>query len=67
MTYLILGGGEEEMAKFVLYPSGQEWRWRLVAANGQKICWGEAYSSKQAAKDSIVFVKANASGAAIEE
>jgi len=55
------------MAKFELYPSGSEWRWRFKANNGEIICWAEGYSSKQNAENSIAFVKKYAAGAETEE
>jgi uncharacterized protein YegP (UPF0339 family) len=35
------------------------YHWRLVAANNQIVCWSEGYSSRQAAIDSINWVKTN--------
>ncbi|APE95909.1 HVO_2922 family protein [Halodesulfurarchaeum formicicum] len=44
-----------------------EWRWRLVAANGNIIAdSGEGYSSKQGAKRGIQSVKRGAADAAVE-
>lgn len=31
---------------FQYYKSGREWRWRLVAANGETIASGESYKNK---------------------
>jgi hypothetical protein len=56
-------------AKFELYkdPKG-EFRWRLVASNGQTIATGgESYRSKESAKAGIESVKKNAPVAKIEE
>lgn len=40
--------------QFQFYEGKDGWRWRLVAGNSQTIATGgEAYSSKQAVKDSI--------------
>lgn len=52
-------------ATFELYRDrAGEWRWRLVAANGNIIAdSGEGYRSKQGAKRGIESVKANAPGA----
>ncbi|WP_049947730.1 HVO_2922 family protein [Candidatus Halobonum tyrrellensis] len=52
-------------ATFELYRDrAEEWRWRLVAANGNIIAdSGEGYRSKQGAKRGIASVKANADGA----
>ncbi|MGA2671072.1 MAG: YegP family protein [Dehalococcoidia bacterium] len=45
-----------------------EFRWRLVASNGQTIATGgEGYKSKESAKDGIESVKKNAPIAEIEE
>lgn len=56
-------------AKFLLYQDGtSEFRWRLVASNGQTIATsGEGYKSKEKAKAGIESVKKNAPTAAIEE
>ncbi len=56
-------------AKFELYkdPKG-EFRWRLLASNGQVIAnGGEGYKTKESAKNGIESVKKNAPAAAIEE
>jgi uncharacterized protein YegP (UPF0339 family) len=49
-------------ARFEVYQdSAGEWRWRLVAANGNIIAdSGEGYASKQGAKRGIRSVKASA-------
>lgn len=49
-------------ATFELYEdSAGEWRWRLVASNGNIIAdSGEGYASKQGAKRGIESVKKNA-------
>jgi hypothetical protein len=56
-------------AKFELYKDTKgEFRWRLVASNGQTIATsGEGYKSKESAKDGIESVKKNAPRAEIEE
>ena len=56
-------------AKFELYKDTRgEFRWRLVASNGQTIATsGEGYKSKESAKDGIESVKKNAPIAKIEE
>jgi uncharacterized protein len=56
-------------AKFELYKDAKgEFRWRLVASNGQTIATGgEGYKSKESAKDGIESVKKNAPRAEIEE
>jgi hypothetical protein len=46
------------MANFVIYKDAiGQYRWRLIARNGEIIAVGEAYVSKQGAIDSIVLVK----------
>ena len=32
--------------KFEMYKSGNEWRWRLKAANGEIIAHGESYKNR---------------------
>ncbi len=56
-------------AKFELYKDAKgEYRWRLVASNGQTIATGgEGYKAKESAKAGIESVKKNAPDAAIEE
>jgi uncharacterized protein YegP (UPF0339 family) len=55
--------------KFELYRDAKgEFRWRLVAPNGQAIATGgEGYKSKDSAKAGIESVKKNAPAAAVEE
>ncbi len=56
-------------AKFELYkdPKG-EFRWRLIASNGQTIAaGGEGYKTKESAKNGIESVKKNAPTAPVEE
>ena len=63
-------GGDLSMpAKFELYKDTKgEFRWRLVASNGQMIAnSGEGYKSKDSAKNGIESVKKNAASAAIED
>ena len=56
-------------AKFELYKDKSgEFRWRLVASNGQSIASsGEGYKTKESAKAGIESVKKNAADAAIIE
>ena len=56
-------------AKFELYKDTRgDFRWRLVASNGQTIATGgEGYKSKDSAKAGIESVKKNAPIAEIEE
>jgi uncharacterized protein len=55
--------------KFELYKDTKgEFRWRLVATNGQTIATGgEGYKSKESAKAGIESVQKNAPAAVIEE
>jgi uncharacterized protein YegP (UPF0339 family) len=61
--------GIQMAAKFELYKDSRgEFRWRLVAPNGQTIASsGEGYKSKESAKAGIESVKKNAPAAPIEE
>jgi uncharacterized protein YegP (UPF0339 family) len=61
--------GIQMAAKFELYKDAKgEFRWRLVAANGQTIATsGEGYKAKDSAKADIESVKKNAATAAVEE
>jgi uncharacterized protein len=56
-------------SKFELYKDAKnEFRWRLLATNGQTIATGgEGYKSKESARAGIESVKKNAPTAAIEE
>ena len=55
--------------KFQVYKDAKgEYRWRLVAPNGQTIATGgEGYKAKESAKAGIESVKKNAPTAMIEE
>jgi uncharacterized protein len=55
--------------KFELYKDAKgEYRWRLLATNGQTIATGgEGYKTKESAKNGIESVKKNAPIAEIEE
>jgi uncharacterized protein len=54
--------------KFELYEDAAgKFRFRLKAGNGQVIAVGEAYESKEAAKNGIESVKANAADAAVDD
>jgi uncharacterized protein YegP (UPF0339 family) len=58
---------EAMSGRFVLFvDSAGQWRWRLVAANGEPIAQSEGYSSKQAAQNGIASVKQNAGGADVQ-
>jgi len=55
-------------AKFEHYKDARgEFRWRLVAPNGQTIATGEGYKTKDSARNGIESVKKNAPAAPIEE
>jgi uncharacterized protein YegP (UPF0339 family) len=58
-----------DMAKFVIYSdSAGNYRWRLVANNGEKIASsGESFASKSNAKAAAENVKATAGSASIED
>ncbi len=55
--------------KFVIYKdSGGNYRWRLVAGNGQTVASsGEAFDSKSNARRAAENVKENAGSATIED
>lgn len=55
------------MAKFEIYESGQGYRWRLKASNGEVVATGEEYSSKEAAKKGCKAVVRAANDADIVE
>ena len=55
-------------AKFELYKDKKgEYRWKLIAPNGQTIAVGEGYTTKESAKNGIESVKKNAPIAAVNE
>jgi uncharacterized protein len=54
-------------AKFEVYPSGSQYRWRLKAANGEIVASGEGYESKAGAKEGCEAVKRAAAAATVEE
>jgi uncharacterized protein len=55
-------------AKFELYKDKKgEFRFRLIATNGQTIASSEGYTSKDSAKAGIESVKKNAPAALIED
>lgn len=65
---LINSGKEKYMAKFVVYKDlAGQYRWRLVANNGEKVAASEAYVSKQNAIRSAQRVRILAGNAAIVE
>ena len=55
-------------AKFELYKDKKgEFRWRLIASNGETIATGEGYKSKSGAENGIESVKKNAPKAKVED
>jgi len=55
-------------AKFELYKDKKgEYRWKLIATNGQVIAVGEGYTTKESARNGIASVKKNAPAAAVNE
>ncbi len=55
-------------AKFQLYKDAKgEYRFRLIAPNGQTIATSEGYKSKDSAMNGIKSVQKNAPAAKIEE
>ena len=55
-------------AKFELYKDKKgEFRFKLIAPNGQTIAVSEGYKTKDSAKNGIESVKKNAQGAEIVE
>lgn len=58
------------MAKFNLWKSSKDskYYWHLYSDRNYKVvCWAEGYNTKQAAEDSINWVKINAESADIVE
>jgi len=54
-------------AKFEVYPSGNQYRFRLKAANGEIVASGEAYQTRQGAHDGCEAVRRAAAVATIED
>ncbi|MGY2876367.1 uncharacterized protein ACVW00_003557 [Marmoricola sp. URHA0025 HA25] len=52
-------------AKFEIYKSGEQYRFRLKAGNGEIVATGESYSSKQGAERGVEAVKAAAASAEV--
>lgn len=53
-------------ATFEVYENGEEWHWRFVHDDGDRIAESaEGYASKRAALDDVTSVKRNALGAAV--
>jgi len=57
---------DDMAAKFEVYPSGSQFRWRLKAANGEIVATGEAYTTKAGVKDGIDAVKRAAASATVD-
>jgi len=58
------------MATFVLWKStsNSNWYWHLKSdGNNQVVCWAEGYTTKQAAQESIAWVRKYALGAEYKE
>jgi uncharacterized protein YegP (UPF0339 family) len=54
-------------AKFEVYQSGTQYRFRLKAGNGEIVASGEAYETKAAAHEGCEAVKRAAAEATIED
>jgi uncharacterized protein YegP (UPF0339 family) len=54
-------------AKFEVYQSGNQYRFRLKAANGEIVASGEAYETKAGAHAGCEAVKRAAAAATIED
>lgn len=55
------------MIRFEMYVDRVgEYRWRLVAANNQIVCWSEGYNTPEGAKDSVRWTKHWASLAPVQ-
>lgn len=53
--------------RFEVYPSGTQYRWRLVDGNNKTIASGEAYTTKDGAKRGAQNIKDTAPTAPIVE
>ncbi len=54
-------------AKFEVYKSGTQYRFRLKASNGEIVASGEAYETKSGAHDGCEAVRRAAAAATIED
>jgi uncharacterized protein YegP (UPF0339 family) len=54
-------------AKFEIYKSGNGFRFRLKAGNGEIVATGESYTTKQGAERGIEAVKSAAANAVTED
>jgi uncharacterized protein YegP (UPF0339 family) len=57
----------DRKAVFEIYPSGNEYRWRLKAANGEPVASGEGYASKANAKRAVESIRDMVKDATVEE
>lgn len=55
------------MSKFEIYESGNGYRWRLKAGNGEIVATGQEYTTKDAAKQGCDAVQRAAADAEIIE
>ncbi len=54
--------------KFVVYKSGNEFRWRLKAANGETVAdSGQGYASKRSCRKGVELIQRNAASATVED
>lgn len=53
--------------RFEIYRSGAEFRWRLVAANGEIIAHGESYKNKADCQRAIDLVKSTNAGTPVKD
>ncbi|HEX8304663.1 MAG TPA: DUF1508 domain-containing protein [Jatrophihabitans sp.] len=59
--------GTAMAAKFEVYKSGDQYRFRLKASNGEIVASGEAYKTKAGAHEGCEAVKRAAAAATIED
>jgi uncharacterized protein YegP (UPF0339 family) len=55
------------VARFEVYPSSGQFRWRLIAANGEIVAHGEAYTTRADAHRGVEAVKRLAPAAPVED
>lgn len=57
-----------KMQRFEIYRNqAGDYQWRFVASNNEIVCWGEGYTTKQGALNSINWVKYWADSADIKD
>jgi uncharacterized protein YegP (UPF0339 family) len=54
-------------AAFEIYPSGNEYRWRLKGANGEIVAHGESYTTRASVRRAVEAVQRLAPTAAVKE